>query len=136
VANGKRPIRAQKKPAGERRTDHEPSDPEWLEGLALRAKLADTTWFDRDARCWRAMQKLREMLPADLQPTEEEFGKARTLVLAVAEGRFTLAAAYVWGVPSPEHWQPCSRCGGSGKFGSVERACAVCDGGGYEIPVV
>jgi hypothetical protein len=121
--------------ASEPRSGHEPPDAEWLASLPLRAAPKDTTRFDRDALLWREMQRLGALLPPALRPTEEERGKARTLMLAVAEGQFALVVAYLLGVPSPEHWALCSRCHGSGTFGPPDATCRVCEGSGYEIPL-
>jgi hypothetical protein len=121
--------------AGEPRTGHEPPDAEWLASLPLRAALKDTTRFDRDALLWREVQRLGALLPPGLRPTEAEREKARTLMLAVAEGQFSLVVAYLLGVPSPEHWTLCGRCRGSGTFGLPDASCRVCEASGYEVPL-
>jgi hypothetical protein len=121
--------------AGEPRRGHEPPDAEWLASLPVRAALKDPALFDRDALLWREMQRLGALLPPGLRPTEAEREKARTLMLAVAEGQFALVVAYLLGVPSPEHWTLCSRCRGSGTFGTPDATCRVCEASGYEIPL-
>jgi hypothetical protein len=112
-------------------TDSEPSDDEWLRSLPIRADLADPTEFDAEARAWRRARPLVEELRRVCRPSDEDLRRARAG--AFFKGRFAYAVAGLTGVKSPEQWQVCDACGGTGESRSVAEECDDCNGAGYKV---
>jgi ParB-like chromosome segregation protein Spo0J len=133
VARGARAIRqraAQLRLIAKAKVEGGPSteDRDYLESCPVRARLADPAHFDREALIQHRLRPVLELLGREFPGAFEE-GAGGGPIVAIASTRLDRLIR----VRDACEWTVCTGCTGTGTAPGGRR-CALCEGGGFEVP--